>query len=267
MRRVVVHNRNDVATYSAFLGAFQVWVGSSPGQATAPSATLCGWQRLTATGGAPYTFTLDCAADAAQRPSEYVTLKQVGRATYLSIKELEVYGSLSTQQLAPPLPPALRASSPPPRPSPPSPPPPVVSDAGLQRIGAVLSSSFNAARYPAANAIDGQRSTLCASRRQTGAWLSVQVPRGSRIGAVLVYNRKDYALYQEWLGAFEIYVGSRYGDLATRCGRATGYAAGPYTVDCRGVSSGPFGDGTYVTLKQIGGARYLTIAELAVQQG
>ena len=112
-----------------------------------------------------------------------------------------------------------------------------------------------------ANAIDGSLQSLFASNLGGGNWLSVRVPTGTRIGFVAVHNVQlpDYASN---LGAFEVWVGSTFGDTATeKCGEAS-YAAGrdaPYLLWCGGQSAW-----RYVTVKQTGPARYLFLSELQV---
>jgi len=125
------------------------------------------------------------------------------------------------------------------------------------RLGAALSSAFHSL-FPASNAIDGDLSSLCATSNEQQAWASVRVPPGTAVGAVGVYNRDDIEEYIRWLGAFDVWVGSSFGDLAVRCGEWSGEttSAGPYVIDCGGAV------GEYVTVRQLGAARYLTIAEL-----
>ena len=72
------------------------------------------------------------------------------------------------------------------------------------------------------------------------------------------------------LGTFEIWVGASAGDTtsasALKCGETTyrnpiGIDSEPYVVRCGGLSSGRF-----VTLRQVGPARYLVVAEIAVYE-
>ena len=114
-------------------------------------------------------------------------------------------------------------------------------------------------------ATDRDMTTLCASYADTGNWLTVRVPGGTPIGYVALHNRRDQYL-QHQLGSFEIWVGNAPGDTtsdsAVKCGEARFDAAlepAPYVLWCNGEVSGGF-----VTLKQTGPARYLSIAEMEV---
>ena len=116
--------------------------------------------------------------------------------------------------------------------------------------------------YPAANVIDADDfNTLAASTYQTNAWLSVEVPASSRIGLVALYNRNDGAYYQNFLGSFEVWVGSSAGDRSLLCGEYSGAtnSVGPFVVNCGGTSVG-----RWVTVRQVGAARYLTPTGLRV---
>ena len=155
-----------------------------------------------------------------------------------------------------------------PPPTPPAPPPPSVP-----RLSASLSSVFGGdlALYPAENAIDGDVSSLCASQVEFGAWLSVEVPSHTRIGQVVVMNRADREDYAAMLGAFQVWVGASRGETTSQsavlCGGSSGVTtlSGPYIVDCGNVTS----DGlhsVFVTLKQLGDMRALTIAEMCIYQ-
>ena len=66
----------------------------------------------------------------------------------------------------------------------------------LTRLSATLSNELSGV-YRAVNAIDGNLQTLAATVDATSSdqWLSVQVPSGSLIGNVDVYNRNDGELY------------------------------------------------------------------------
>ena len=127
----------------------------------------------------------------------------------------------------------------------------------LTLSNAQMSSAYNARVYPASNAIDSDMyTTLMASNYQANAWLSARVPSGTQIGLVAVYNRNDGTYYQNLLGSFDIWIGSSAGDRGVKCGSWTGAtnSVGPFVINCGGVSSGE-----WVTLRQVGGARFLTI--------
>ena len=116
--------------------------------------------------------------------------------------------------------------------------------------------------YPASNAVDGDLyGSLAASNYEVNAWLSVRVPAGTNIGLVAVYNRDDGEVYQNLLGSFEVWVGSTAGATAHRCGGWSGAtnSVGPFVINCDGVSSG-----RWVTVRQTGDIRFLTITGLRV---
>ena len=109
---------------------------------------------------------------------------------------------------------------------------------------------------------------MAVSDRRQGNWLAVEIPAGTAVQSVAVYNRID--LTGHWaaqLGTFEVWLGEAAGDTsssAIRCGTAsyrhpTGFDSEPYVVSCEGASSGRF-----VTIKQTGPSRYLVVAEVKI---
>ena len=79
----------------------------------------------------------------------------------------------------------------------------------LQRVGALLSTEFADGSYPASRAIDGNLNTLCGSDVLSSAhdeFLSVEVPAGSRIDYVAIWNRDDYAWATAMLSPFELWL-------------------------------------------------------------
>ena len=151
-----------------------------------------------------------------------------------------------------------------------SPPPPIPSPSlvGLKKVPvleAALSSKYHASLYPASAVADGDVRSLAATGKQVGNWVSVRVPKGTIVDTVSIHNRPDNAEYQAWLSPFEIWIGASFGDAdtktAARCGKSAIEAptgAGPFTIDCGDLQ------GQFITLKQVGQARYLTLAELSV---
>lgn len=139
----------------------------------------------------------------------------------------------------------------------------------MTKVGALeatLSSEYHS-RWGAANTIDGNYNTVCASRWQQGAWLSVQVPSGTNADYVAVYNRVDHQRYAEWLNPFEVYMSDTLGDTtsasAFKCAGPVSTqwgSAPPFIVSCPRVASGV----SYITLRLVGAARYLTLLELEV---
>jgi len=146
--------------------------------------------------------------------------------------------------------------------------PPLSSFSEVTLQGATLSTVY-AGGHPAAHAIDGDVHTNAVSRKYADNWLAVEVPIGTAIEYVAVYNRVDLAgSWPAQLGTFEVWVGSMPGDTspatAVKCGEAryrnpSGIDSEPYVINCGGVSSGQF-----VTIKQIGPSRFLILAEVDV---
>lgn len=127
----------------------------------------------------------------------------------------------------------------------------------LVPIGAALSSTYHPF-FAAKNAIDGNLATKCASSTEQHAWLSVHVePENGFIGYVVVYALAS-PTFARWLGEFEIWVGDGWGDLSLRCGHwAAATDSKQFTFECGFRAH-------YVTLRQLGSARTLSIAELEV---
>jgi len=113
--------------------------------------------------------------------------------------------------------------------------------------------------------IDGDLTTLCLSGYSAGAWLSVRVGSEQTVERVAVYNRDDSYAYL--LGEIEMWAGSTYGDTSptgvTRCGASqtapSTPSEDPIVFDCGGVRGKP-----YLTLRQLGAQRYLSIFEMKV---
>ena len=66
-----------------------------------------------------------------------------------------------------------------------------------------MSSAFSS-EFDAHVAIDGLLDTITASTLGTSEWLSVQIPDGTPIGHVVVYNRLDGEQNQAFLSPFEV---------------------------------------------------------------
>ena len=128
-----------------------------------------------------------------------------------------------------------------------------------------MSSSLSV-QYPAANAIDGNRQTIVASRLEAGAWATAHMAAAPPpLAFVAVYNRADTLHNRRWLSPFEVWLGDSPGATTTRCGDVTASSdsVGPYIVRCdHATSSGAAISGRYVTVRQTGAARYLSFAEL-----
>ena len=176
--------------------------------------------------------------------------------------------SLPPPPLLPPRQPPRPPSLPLPPSSPPAPAPPLASMEELHPLTAELSSEFDAFVFPASSCIDGNLRSICATAFEKGAWLSVEMPEEhSPIGRVVVINRNDRWSYMAWLGEIEVWVGTYSGDTtswrAVPCGAMRAPAAvGPFTFLCPPEARADFLK--FVTLKQRGAKRPLTILELKV---
>ena len=82
-------------------------------------------------------------------------------------------------------------------------------------------------------------------------WIAARASSGTRIGHVLVYNRRDEQPQQRWLGTIELWVGDKAGNIAEsafKCGEASFSAEHepqPYVFDC---SSAPVTQESWVTV-------------------
>ena len=90
----------------------------------------------------------------------------------------------------------------------------------LTPSGVTASSTYaNSAAFAPGNVIDGNTATLAASNLLTATsgdqWISVQMPAGSRIGYVAVYNRDDYAWATAMLNPYEIWLTATPGTVTT----------------------------------------------------
>lgn len=270
---VVIINRQD-QRYAPWLGSFEVYVGDQHGDLK----LKCGEGSYDA-ANAEQRYTIDCDG----RVGAYITLKHTGTTQrYLTVAELVPYqtgGSSASPppSLKPPPPPSPSPTAVPPPPStnalsPPPPPlpppgvaPPLDSMVKIDRLSATLSTTYHA-RWPASNTIDGNYNSICASGWQAGAYLSVELPRASIVDYVATYNRVDVATYAQWLNPFEVWVSDAVGDFsgnAVKCAGPisapirVGSPVAPFTVACPAGTTG-----SYVTLRQTGRARYLTVLEL-----
>ena len=172
----------------------------------------------------------------------------------------------------PPPSPIAPAPSPllPPSPSfpPPSPAPPIASLLAMPLAHeAAMSSQMDGQTLSPYMCADGDPSTVCSTMVEKSAWVSVRAATSDspEIHYVGVFNRPD----REWqylLGSFEIWLGTYYGDsasaLAHKCGSITAETkgVGPFVVDCRGHPR----SGSFVTVKQTGTARPLSVAEVSL---
>jgi len=142
--------------------------------------------------------------------------------------------------------------------------PPLAAMTKVTPLSASMSSKYHDTLFSAGAAIDEDPETFASTNRQQNAWFSVRLVSVADIDYVTVRNRPDTPEYQAWLSPYEIWVGHSEADwssTATRCGSgpvSSPATAGPFSVACDGAR------GTYVTLKQVGKARWLQIAEITV---
>ena len=177
----------------------------------------------------------------------------------------------------PPVPPPPSLPSPPESPTPhppPSPTPPLDSLVRVVPLGpAVMSSQLLPSIGHASAAVDGDMFTVCATQAHVHNWVSVQLPPGSWHDLVVgVFNRGDKAEYQQLLPPFELWVSGVPGDAvggdasSVRCGDgplAIPLGVGGFFFRCPAVGT-LLARNTYVTLRQVGTARVLSLAELQV---
>ena len=87
---VAVYNRPDNSEYQAWLSPFEIWVGTSFGDANSKTSVRCGTPALKfPVGAGPYV--VDCG----ELQGSYVTLKQTDDARHLTIAELVIYAATS----------------------------------------------------------------------------------------------------------------------------------------------------------------------------
>ena len=156
----------------------------------------------------------------------------------------------------------------------------VVSSPRIESIGSTLSLQQNA-DYSAAKATDGQLQTFSAAQPigEDGAWISLEIPEGSVVARVIVYNRPDF-FYDE--ANMQVWVSNMaFGDSTSAAARRCVDthipllpAAPPSPIDpapsppppalYRGalqLNCEPAIVGRFVTLRQVGNAS-LSVAEM-----
>ena len=94
---------------------------------------------------------------------------------------------------APPLPPAI------------PPHPPVDSlPCNVPRLSAIMSSTVHATLHQAAECIDGDLNTFCATAAGANNWISVRISPTVHVGYVTIDNRQDSEAAQAFLSPFEV---------------------------------------------------------------
>ena len=123
--------------------------------------------------------------------------------------------------------------------APPNPAPPLNTLYPCTRVSASMSGPPLNANFPAANAIDGDYSSIMASQLGSANWLSINLGSPTPVTYAAVYNRPDGANYLE---CFEVWLGDSPGALGTKCGPRTCFDAAqaanvPYFLGCGGATS------------------------------
>ena len=114
-----------------------------------------------------------------------------------------------------------------------------------------MSTLFDASLYPASQCIDGDLNTFCASNLLSTAsdeWLSIEMPVGTPIGYVAVYNRVDALWATRMLNPYEVFLtaspgayGASSAHSCTNGGSVSAFPApaggGPFMIWCGGASN------------------------------
>ena len=172
--------------------------------------------------------------------------------------------------ISPPMP--CPPPHPPPPPKPPRPPPkpphapyPSPEIAALDQIRLTY-AVINDAAEPAARCIDRRLTTYCASTSGVGNWLSVRMDERGRRDPIYVAIHARPGEYTE-LSPFEVWRGGAFADtLSQFAHRCTGdrpltvpSTAGPHLIPCASALGGD-----YLSIRQVGARRMLSLNEVAV---
>jgi len=257
---VMVRNRDDAQAYQ--LGDYEVWLGGS-------------FNQLTYRCGGTHAAT-EVAVYCGKIGYSFVTLVQLatgsaaGSSRFLAIAELEVYEGEPVADSPPPpsTPPSPPTLPPPVRPSPGNPPaapglapaPPFSALSPIGVIGDGMSSTWGGyAAHGAGKVHDGNVNTQCLSLERSGQWVSIELEAGAvekTIGYLMV------RLKTVPTGEYELWLGSSLNDAAYQCG-------GTHTFSDEAKSRATYCGASgynFVTLRHVGAAVYLTIAELEVYE-
>eukprot|EP00079_Xenopus_tropicalis_P036907 XP_017950678.1 PREDICTED: uncharacterized protein LOC100498436 isoform X1 [Xenopus tropicalis] len=224
IRTVVIVNRGDCCR-DRLKGA-QIRVGNSPDNKNPVCATITDVSRA--------LITVFCHG----MVGRYVSVVIPGRAEYLTLCEVEVYG-METPNLE-------------------------VSGRNLARSGKARQSSDY--RHPsvlmAERAIDGitetdlNKSPCTHTNRDYQPWWQLDLDKRYQVKSVIVVNRRD-CCSQRLLGA-QIRVGDSADNNNPVCGTITDVSQASITVSCHGL------EGRYVSVVIPGREEYLTLCEVEV---
>ena len=132
----------------------------------------------------------------------------------------------------------------------------------------MMSSAFNR-WHTAEKAINKSIDSFALSKSalDVNQWLSVHLPAKTAVGRVEIYNHRDPRQRSHCdLFPFEVFLGTRQGDLLHDCGGGPQYATscpasiGPYAVECGGRSDLPF----VTVVIRAGRQRLLMLSEVKV---
>lgn len=134
----------------------------------------------------------------------------------------------------------------------------------VTRLAATTSSDLDGDDFPASNIMDGDHSTLVVTQSalNVAQYVSIQVPTGSAVSYVAVWNRGD--MYASWINPYEVWLGSSAGDQGYQCGGEQtadmSLGAGPFLTCCGNLTTYSY---VSIVLKP-GTSRYLAIGELEI---
>ncbi|KAG8431618.1 hypothetical protein GDO86_017925 [Hymenochirus boettgeri] len=174
------------------------------------------------------TITLSCKG----LVGRYVSVVIPGRAEYLQLCEVEVYGT-EAQDLV-----------------------------NLARSGAVRQSSTYRPEYSSITAIDGNKETNifshpCAhTNNDNPSWWQLDLRNWYNVQTVVIVNRKDCC--SERLKGAEVRIGYSSDNNNPVCGTISDVSQATITLNCKGM------EGRYVSVLIPGRAEYLTLCEVEV---
>uniref|UniRef100_A0A803JG66 Fucolectin uncharacterized LOC100491211 n=1 Tax=Xenopus tropicalis TaxID=8364 RepID=A0A803JG66_XENTR len=176
------------------------------------------------------TITLHCNG----MEGRYVSVVIPGRAEFLTLCEVEVYGEDSPRQ----------------------------EDKNLARSGKAQQSSFYGHTYTAETVIDGikgtniMRNPCSHTQEDYQPWWRLDLQKRYKVETVVIVNRRDCCSSR--LLAAEIRIGDSVDNNNPVCGTVTDVSEATITLLCKGL------EGRYVSVVIPGRAEYLTLCEVEV---
>uniref|UniRef100_A0A803K4Y1 Fucolectin uncharacterized LOC100491211 n=2 Tax=Xenopus tropicalis TaxID=8364 RepID=A0A803K4Y1_XENTR len=220
VKSVVIVNRRDEHS-ERLLGA-EIRVGKDPHN----SNPVCGIINDISED----TITLHCNG----MEGRYVSVVIPGRAEFLTLCEVEVYGEDSPRQ----------------------------EDKNLARSGKAQQSSFYGHTYTAETVIDGikgtniMRNPCSHTQEDYQPWWRLDLQKRYKVETVVIVNRRDCCSSR--LLAAEIRIGDSVDNNNPVCGTVTDVSEATITLLCKGL------EGRYVSVVIPGRAEYLTLCEVEV---